>query len=323
MPTNPKVSVIIPTYNRANSIDQSIQSVLNQTYENIELIIIDDGSTDSTLKNLEKYERQLRVFIQENRGPASARNHGVSLSSGEIIAFLDSDDTWNPNKIESQVALLELCGQSVPCCICNSLMCSSRGQNTNSFDLTNIEPLFPTGIILNPTEVLATRFLLFNQAAIIRRGAFEAIGGFNENLRILEDYDIALRLSSQGPWAYIDEPLITKYETDHSLGIIARRNRTRELITIAMIINQFKLQRKFDSRLSNLLESEITKIKTLYITESLLISNAKITVILARIMRIGHIFLQRIHNKTFPNLISIHEWKKSLSEHDIHYNRTR
>lgn len=323
MPTNPKVSVIIPTYNRANSIDQSIQSVLNQTYKNIELIIIDDGSTDSTQKNLKKYDRQLKIVCQENRGPASARNHGVSLSSGEIIAFLDSDDTWNSTKIENQVELLELCGQLVPCCICNSLMCSSKGQNTTSFDLTNIEPQFPRGIILNPTEVLATRFLLFNQAAIIRRGAFETIGGFNENLRILEDYDIALRLSSQGPWAYIDEALITKYETDQSLGKIARRNRTRELITIATIINEFKLQIKYNSTLNNLLESEITKIKTLYITEALLTSDEQITVTLARILSIGHILLQKIHKNTFPNLISVHEWKKRLSAHDIHYNRTR
>jgi glycosyltransferase involved in cell wall biosynthesis len=309
MPTNPRISVIIPTYNRAHSIEQSIQSVLNQTYQNIELIVVDDGSTDSTIRHLKKYERQIKVVFQKNRGPALARNHGASLSNGEIIAFLDSDDTWSPTKIESQVEILQLCGPLVPCCICNARMRSSRGVNTTSFNLTKIKPSFPTGVILNPTEILCTRFLLFNQAAIIRRWAFEKIGGFNENLSILEDHDIALRLSSQGPWAYIDEALITKNETDQSLGMMGRHDRVSELMTVMMIINQFKTDRQFNSRLINIVESELTKLKILYIIESLLTSKIEIFVLIGRIFSLVNILLQRTHKKILPELISIEDWK--------------
>jgi glycosyltransferase involved in cell wall biosynthesis len=92
--TDPLVSAIIPTYNRASLVCAAIDSVRQQTYENVEIIVVDDGSTDDTQARLKVYGDSVRVVVQDNTGPAAARNLGIELSRGEIVAFLDSDDMW-------------------------------------------------------------------------------------------------------------------------------------------------------------------------------------------------------------------------------------
>lgn len=208
MPVNPAVSVIIPTYNRAKIISATIDNVFKQTYRDFELIIVDDGSTDDTQAALRTYGSRIRVISQANAGPAVARNRGVEAAHGEIIAFQDSDDLWKPTKLEHQVALLSRFGTSVPCCLCNVRMTVTDGQEVTSFAISKLEPEHPEGLWLNVPEVLATRFLMFNQAVAIRRDAFERLGGFDTSLKYLEDYDLPLRLSLEGPWAFIREPLV-------------------------------------------------------------------------------------------------------------------
>jgi glycosyltransferase involved in cell wall biosynthesis len=201
----PLVSVIIPTYNRAEILCHTIDNVFQQTYSNFELIIVDDGSTDGTEVRLREYGNRLRVVRQSNAGPAVARNHGVKVAHGEIIAFQDSDDLWKPTKLERQVALLEK-HRSAPCCLCNVLMRAADG--FTSFDHSLVRLSHEEGLWLNVLDVLATRFILFNQAAAIRRQAFEKVGGFPEDLKYLEDYDLPLRLSLEGPWVFIRDPLV-------------------------------------------------------------------------------------------------------------------
>ena len=99
----PRVSVIIPTYNREHMVIEAIQSVLNQTFQDFELIVVDDGSTDDTSVKMLPYTACLTYHIQKNRGVAAARNAGIRLSKGEFICFLDSDDLWEPTKLETQV----------------------------------------------------------------------------------------------------------------------------------------------------------------------------------------------------------------------------
>jgi len=186
-------------------ICHTIDNIFQQTYSNFELIIVDDGSTDDTQATLRQYGNRIRVVTQNNAGPSVARNHGARVAQGEIIAFQDSDDLWKPTKLERQVALLER-DRSVPCCLCNVVMRSSDG--FTSFDHSLVRSRHDEGLWMNVTEVLATRFLLFNQAAAIRRTAFEKVGGFPEDLKYLEDYDLPLRLSLEGPWVLIREPLV-------------------------------------------------------------------------------------------------------------------
>ena len=105
--TMPKVSVIIPTYNAARWIGETIDSVQSQTYKNYEIIVIDDGSVDSTREVLEKYIKNINYIYQDNKGVSSARNHGIKISAGEYIAFLDNDDIWLPDKLSLQIQVLE------------------------------------------------------------------------------------------------------------------------------------------------------------------------------------------------------------------------
>jgi glycosyltransferase involved in cell wall biosynthesis len=212
MDGNPLVSTVIPTYNRVNTISEAVESVLGQTYPHIEVIVVDDGSKDDTLERLKRYGDRIRVISQANAGPSAARNVGIAASRGDLVAFLDSDDIWLPEKIRQQVALLARVGASVPCCLCNILMKWNSGDRA-SFDIASLKPSAEEGLWLNVDEVLATRSVLFNQGIVIRREVLEKIGGFDEKIRYLEDYEFSLRLSLEGPWAFIRKPLVVWHES--------------------------------------------------------------------------------------------------------------
>lgn len=219
------VSVIVPTYNRVVRVLKAIDSVLAQTYRNIELIVVDDGSTDDTIEALSDLSVRISIIHQANAGPSAARNRGVVEAKGEIVAFLDSDDYWMPEKIERQVALMRRGGAEMCCCVCNAIVKGfTRETLGNTFDSAGIFPRFEEGEWTNPQDVLATRFLLFNQVVAIRREAFDRAGGFNEDLRLLEDYDLALRLSSFGTWGVIREPLVIKYNETIGIGVECSMN---------------------------------------------------------------------------------------------------
>lgn len=224
----PLVSTIIPTYNRADTICAAIESVLRQTYARIELIVVDDGSSDHTPQILANYGDKIQVIRQPNAGPSAARNRGIDAANGEIVAFLDSDDTWLPTKVEQQVASLQRAGKSVPCCLCNAIVRDPMGNELLSFDEAVLRPPYQEGIWLNVSMVLSSRFVFFNQAVAIRRDALAKTGGFDESLWFMEDYDMALRLAFIGPWAYIKEPLVIwQGGSRHSLCRQAEENPIR------------------------------------------------------------------------------------------------
>jgi glycosyltransferase involved in cell wall biosynthesis len=212
MKNQPLVSVIIPTYNRAGVICRTIKNVLEQTHQNLEVIVVDDGSTDETQARLEQYGERIRIITQSNAGPAAARNRGIEAACGKIIAFQDSDDIWLPTKLERQVALLERVDTSIPCCICNATLRFSDARTITSFEDSWLFPPCEEGIWTNVAEVLSTRFVLFCQTVAIRREVVERIGGFDETLKFLEDYDLPLRLALEGPWAFIREPLVVWHQ---------------------------------------------------------------------------------------------------------------
>ena len=219
------VSVIIPTYNRANRVLDAIASALAQTYRQLEVIVVDDGSTDTTEAALAPLTDRIRVVRQANGGPSVARNRGAAEASGQIVAFLDSDDRWMPDKIERQVALMRRAGPRMCCCVCNATVKGADGRTLgHTFDRARIKFDFAEGEWTNPEEVLATRFLLFNQVVAIRRDAFDRVGGFNPALRILEDYELSLRLASVGNWGVIREPLVLKYSDTQGIGVACMLN---------------------------------------------------------------------------------------------------
>ena len=200
---HPLVSVIIPTYNRAASIGEAIESALAQAYPAMEIIVVDDGSTDDTQQIVTHRYPQVRYFHQENRGVASARNRGVREARGELIAFLDSDDLWLPGKIEKQVACLNqypdvgLVHTDVDC-----------------FDDTGPERVlrrriskadFSTGDIVTN---LFTKFSLYPQSVMMRKVVFQAVGYFDEELKAVSDDNLWIRIAIRYPIRLIAEPLV-------------------------------------------------------------------------------------------------------------------
>src|ERR1017187_8226572 len=188
----PLVSAIIATYNRAYIVCEAVESILNQTYKNIEVIVVDDGSTDNTQEILKQYGGRIHVIYQKNSGPAAARNRGIRESRGEIISFLDSDDLWLPTFVERQVSVLQRAGLDVPCSISNSWFRYATGAGTTSFQISDLHAASDEGIWLDPAEVLLNRFVLFSQTIAVRRKALMEAGLFDETLWYLEDYDLAL-----------------------------------------------------------------------------------------------------------------------------------
>ena len=234
------VSIIIPTYNRAATIADAVESALAQSYRPIEVIVVDDGSDDDTAAALTGYSDRIKLVRQDNAGPSAARNRGVAESSGEIIAFLDSDDIWLPDKIRKQVELMQEGGPGMNCCVCNAEIRGMAGEPAGtSFGLAGLASAVARGRWVNPAEVLAGGFLLFNQVVAVRRSAFEAVGGFRPELRLLEDYELALRLAASGDWGVLTEPLVVKRNETCGIGVQCESNQLKHIETCVSVVAGF------------------------------------------------------------------------------------
>jgi len=284
----PLVSAVIPTYNRASVVTEAIDSILQQTYSRVEVIVVDDGSTDETREVLSKYGDRITVIYQENSGPSAARNRGIAAAKGEFIGFLDSDDVWLPTKLEKQVALLNRCGESVPCCLCNIMMNWSDGPRS-SFDIAWLRSDEPDGIWTNVSEVVATRFVLSNQGILIRSSALRQLGGFDEGLRYLEDHDLTMRLSLLGPWGVIREPLVVWRETKGSCYKVATARRGSLETAPWIEILERQLERVAQGHqfrgLRRHLRRELGRARRNYHVEMLSQSSARRDVALAEVLR--------------------------------------
>jgi glycosyltransferase involved in cell wall biosynthesis len=195
----PKVSVVIPAYNSENLIAETIESVFNQTYQNYEIIAVDDGSTDGTLNVLRRYTPRVKVLTKQNGGPASARNLAIQNSSGEYIAFLDNDDLWVEGKLEEQVAFLDS-HTDIGLLFSEALMFSQ--ENGERRILRKI------GYTVDPTFYL----LLFGNfipscTVVIRRACVDKVGLLNESLIGTDDYEYWMRIARAFPMAAIPKPL--------------------------------------------------------------------------------------------------------------------
>ena len=184
MSVSPLVSAIIPTYNREEFTEIAVQSVLKQTYRNIELIVIDDGSTDNIKQILENYN--LKYIFQNNQGVSAARNKGINEAKGEFIAFLDSDDIWQKKKIEIQIERL--------------LEKKLKISHTDEKWLKNGKHLNPKkkhqkygGYFFDKSLKLC---IISPSSVLIHRSVFDEVGLFDEKMEVCEDYDFWLRSTS-------------------------------------------------------------------------------------------------------------------------------
>jgi len=200
-PPSLRVSVIIPTYNRSWCLAEAIDSVLSQTYRNTELIVVDDGSTDETPALLARYGNRLRCLRQTNRGVSAARNHGIQAADGVLIAFLDSDDTWQPDKLARQVDFFDRQPAAKICQTEETWI--RRGVRVNP----KRRHRKPSGWIFEASLALC---LVSPSAVMMRRELLEEMGGFDESLPACEDYDLWLRVSLRYPIHLIDDALVVK-----------------------------------------------------------------------------------------------------------------
>ena len=200
-PKIPQVSVIIPTYNRAGCLREAVDSVLAQDFGDVELIVVDDGSTDSTPQLIEGYGQAIRALRQGNRGVSATRNAGIAASRGALIAFLDSDDLWLPGKLDRQVAFFNSQADALICQTEELWVRNGRRVNPGKRHRKR------GGMIFEPSLDLC---LVSPSAVMVRKELFQRVGFFDESLPACEDYDLWLRVSCRFPVHLIDSPLIVK-----------------------------------------------------------------------------------------------------------------
>ena len=242
-----QISVIIPTYNRKNLITRAIKSVINQSLKPFEIIIVDDGSTDGTYEFINQFFPEIRVIRQLNNGVSSARNLGLKNAKGNWIAFLDSDDEWFSKKLELQKKAIDhsdkyLISHTNEIWIRNGVRVNQMKKHQKyggsifekSLDICRISP----------------------SSVLINRKIFEDIGKFDETLKICEDYDFWLRISSKYPVLFLDELLIKKYGghkdqlSKNTIGIEQYRIQSLE-----KILKNIKLNKsQFNSAISMILK---------------------------------------------------------------------
>ncbi len=197
----PRVSVIIPTFNRGRILEEAVESVLAQTFEDFELVVVDDGSTDDTRQRLQRFDRRIEYVHQANQGVSAARNAGLRHSAGRLVALLDSDDLWAPAKLARQVAFFDAHPEAQICQ--TEEIWVRRGKRVNP----KKRHRKPSGWIFEPSLALC---LVSPSAVMMRRELLEAMGGFDVSLPACEDYDLWLRVSLHCPIHLIDEALVVK-----------------------------------------------------------------------------------------------------------------
>jgi len=196
------ISIILPTYNRAQFLPRALDSVFAQTYENWELILIDDGSTDETVEVLKQYDVSRITYIyQENGGVSSARNYGIGRCKGEVIALLDSDDEWMPTKLETQIGYMHEHEYEISQ---TNEIWYRKGKRVNQpAKYTKPEGWF--------FEASVKMCLISPACTMFTRVAWDTIGPFDESMPSCEDYDMWLRACLAYPVGLVAEPMTIKH----------------------------------------------------------------------------------------------------------------
>lgn len=208
------VSVIIPTYNSGTFLAAAINSVLDQSYQPVEIIVIDDGSTDDSAAIAQQCGPTIQLVKQPNAGPAAARNHGVALAQGEWLAFLDADDWWHPQKLEKQ--MMRFAQQPA----LGYVLCHMY---------THVEADTVWPIALNQAQYQNEPPCFLPSALVVRRAIFQQVGAFDQRYRYSDDADWLLRAKDANiPLAVVPEPLV--YKRIHHANLSHAPAMTRETL---------------------------------------------------------------------------------------------
>ncbi len=229
----PRVSVIIPTFNYARFLEIAVQSVLDQTYQDFELIVVDDGSTDNTKQVMAGFEHDSRVkyVFQSNLGDAAARNTGIRQSAGQYLAFLDSDDSWLPDKLQKQVEILENSPEI------SLVYCAVFLHHANGRVEVLEAPMLQEKTLYE--ELLYTNVIVGSHSSVLlRREAIDRVGLFDEDFHIC-DVDLWRRLSEHHLFFYVNEPLvrIIKHEANISKNtVMMAENHVKYLEKLRVVL---------------------------------------------------------------------------------------
>jgi glycosyltransferase involved in cell wall biosynthesis len=254
----------VPTYNRAALLPQAIISVLDQTYRHIEIIVVDDGSTDDTKSVNESFAGSVHYMITDHKGPAHARNEGMKVANGRYIAFLDSDDYYLPHKIELQVSFME--DHPEVGLVCSEFSGCFDGKIFAEFNLRNYHTLWKrkkwayedvfsvkgvlspicnhepiTYYIGNPFTAMLQDTLICTTTILLRKEVIDSIGLQNEEFRFLEEYDFVLRIAKHFQIGFLNVPTyVLRYHANSMSGFLGSRIKTKEqlLLMIEMEYNR-------------------------------------------------------------------------------------
>jgi glycosyltransferase involved in cell wall biosynthesis len=227
----PLISVIIPVYNGEKTILETIESVLNQTFSDFELIVINDGSTDSTLEIIQGIQDpRLKVFSYPNSGLPVSRNRGFSHSVGEFIAFLDADDLWTSDKLEAQLIALQTNPKAAVAYSWTDLIDESGQFLRECCHITENGDVY--------AKLLLTCFVASGSNPLIRRQAFVEVGGFDESIAASQDFDLYLRLAARYHYAAVPFPQVLYRISTNSMSTNIRRLESTSLLVRERAFNQ-------------------------------------------------------------------------------------
>ena len=234
------VSVVMPTYNRSTSVKTAIHSVLRQSWSDLELIIVDDGSEDDTTDVVRSVEdpRIRLICMEQNSGPSAARNRGIAEARGRWVAFQDSDDEWLPDKLTQQMARIrafEAEGRNVVAAYCGMAVEGSINPRPDArLTLRYVPPSEVDRVEGDLADTLCEMSIISTQMLMARRDVLDAIGGFDEELKALVDWDLSIRLAEEGFIAFVDRILVIQRFSENSIT----RNRRRRIAARERIIDK-------------------------------------------------------------------------------------
>lgn len=231
--SEPLVSVVMPTYNRANLIVRAIESVLHQAHENIELLVVDDASSDDTARVMSRYANNTRVkYIRRetNGGAAATRNTGLRAAAGEFVAFHDDDDEWLYDRLSSQLKYFAVDK--------NLALTSCAMVRYNSHDDQFVFPPKALSLAADARRALAGHFFAFTQTWLARRDCLVALGGFDETLRVWDDWDLMFRVSQAYTVEYTPELGVISHPSPQGIGA----DVSRRVHDLQIFVDKFRPQ---------------------------------------------------------------------------------